>query len=59
VTRVALLVVLAAALAVAGCGRRGAPERPPIVGPTLPVDPSDPEGRQAPDRDFVLDPLLE
>ncbi len=53
----ALLVAVAAPLS--GCGRRGAPERPPIVGPTAPVDPAFPTGRQAPDRKFVLDPILQ
>ncbi|MEM8665531.1 MAG: lipoprotein [Pseudomonadota bacterium] len=56
--RTTILLALVASLVVAGCGRRGSPERPPIQGPATPVDPTDPTGRQAPDRDFVLDPIL-
>ncbi|WMS41029.1 lipoprotein [Acuticoccus sp. MNP-M23] len=52
-------LALALALSVAGCGRRGAPESPEITGPTAPVDPAFPQGRQAPDGKFVLDPILQ
>ncbi|MEO1102531.1 MAG: lipoprotein [Pseudomonadota bacterium] len=57
--RAAFLLALAAAIVLAGCGRRGSPERPPIQGPAAPVDPADPDGRQAPDREFILDPILD
>lgn len=58
-TRVCIALSLVAAMVVAGCGRRGPPEAPPIVGPTAPADPTRPDGRQVPDRDFVLDPILQ
>lgn len=60
-SRRALLAVLALSLALpaAGCGRRGAPEAPPIAGPSAPVNPAFPQGRQAPDQKFVLDPILQ
>ncbi|MEM8551613.1 MAG: lipoprotein [Pseudomonadota bacterium] len=58
-SRLVLLAALAVTLVVAGCGRRGPPEAPAIQGPAAPIDPTRPDGRQAPDRDFVLDPILQ
>lgn len=60
--RAALLVAaVAAAFAVASCGRRGAPEIPAEAATMdlVPADPAEPEGRQVPARRFVLDPLLQ
>ncbi|GAB5375030.1 MAG: hypothetical protein AcusKO_14920 [Acuticoccus sp.] len=56
--RLALVASLIAALIVGACGRRGAPERPPIEGPTATIDPVDETSLEVPDRDFILDPLL-
>lgn len=52
---------LAAALAVASCGRRGAPELPASAAsePRAPIYPTDPDSQQVPNRKFVLDPLLQ
>jgi len=55
------VVLVAAALVAAGCGRRGSPEPPPgqrAPAGTLPADPDRPNGVRAPDQSFVLDPLL-
>jgi predicted small lipoprotein YifL len=62
VIRAALIIAaLAAALASASCGRRGSPELPAEAASMdlAPVDPTQPQGRQAPDRAFVLDPILQ
>jgi len=62
VTRaVLLLAAMAAAGLVAACGRGGAPELPPEAAAVdfVPVDPTDPDGDEAPDRSFVLDPILQ
>ena len=58
---VLLPVALVAALTLAACGRRGAPQRPPEAAEAnlTPVDPREPSGEQAPDRSFVLDPILQ
>ncbi|MCF3932777.1 lipoprotein [Acuticoccus sp. M5D2P5] len=56
-----LLAAMAAALNVGACGRRGSPE-PPAATQSMkqvPVDPTDPHGTKAPDRSFVLDPILQ
>ncbi|MEM0906076.1 MAG: lipoprotein [Pseudomonadota bacterium] len=52
------VTALMIALLVAGCGRRGAPERPPIDGPSARIDPVDPGSREVPDNDFPLDAIL-
>lgn len=55
------VVLVAASLVVAGCGRRGSPEPPPgqrAPEGTVPADPDRPGGVRAPDQSFVLDPLL-
>ena len=51
----------AAAIAVASCGRRGAPELPASAAnePRVPVDVTDPQGTHVPNRKFVLDPILQ
>ncbi len=55
-----VLLLTVAALAVTGCGRRGALERPagPVTEPVTNADPGavNPEG---PERKFVLDPLID
>jgi predicted small lipoprotein YifL len=64
----AVAAVLIAGLAVAGCGRRGAPEPPPgavvaapdVLGEDDPItgrSPLDEDG--GPQRRFILDPLLD
>ncbi len=54
---VGLAVVLVATFALAGCGRRSAPESPPGVKPAAgSVDRGN--GIYAPPRKFILDPLL-
>ncbi|MBJ3777178.1 lipoprotein [Acuticoccus mangrovi] len=57
--RAALLLAMLAALA--ACGRAGSPEPPPGFNaiPRAPVDVTDPDGTTAPDRPFVLDPILQ
>ncbi|MEM9224635.1 MAG: lipoprotein [Pseudomonadota bacterium] len=57
--RSVVILAVMAAVVLAGCGRRGSPERPPIQGPSAPLDPREPDGRQVPERDFPLDPLLD
>jgi len=55
-----VLVLVAAALAVTGCGRRGALERP--AGPAAePVEQADPGAvnPEVPERGFILDPLID
>lgn len=54
-------VAIAVALASASCGRRATPERPASADamPRAPVDVTDPEGADAPDRKFILDPLVQ
>ncbi|WP_108658881.1 hypothetical protein [Acuticoccus kandeliae] len=56
-----LAAALITALGAAGCGRRGSPEAPPSTQstPRVPVDPTDPHGTKAPERSFVLDPILQ
>lgn len=56
-----LALALMVALSAAGCGRRGSPEEPAAGRsvPHAPLDPAEPLGPQVPDRDFVLDPLLQ
>lgn len=55
-----VLALVVTALAVSGCGRRGALDRPagPVAEPVAAAEPGvvNPE---APDRRFVLDPLLD
>ncbi|MEM8855797.1 MAG: hypothetical protein AAGD34_18990 [Pseudomonadota bacterium] len=54
-------VAVAVALTAGACGRRATPERPASAEsmPRAPVDVTDPEGQDAPDRTFILDPLLQ
>ena len=52
-----VLVVLAAALALSACGRRGAPERP-APGTFIMKQDEKPAPAPADDKPFVLDPLL-
>ena len=68
----AVIVVLVAALACAGCGRRGALEPPgtqdsaPAVGPEAILSPASPGATEppeaaraaAPEKRFILDPLI-
>ena len=69
-TRV-ILIALAASLLLAGCGRRGGLEEPgsdvepdPLFAPSLLAAPQSPGAQgpqpeaEAPDRPFVLDPLI-
>lgn len=58
--RAALVVALVLLLA-AGCGRRGGPAEPPLPPGVVavPVNPDVPGGATAPNRRFVLDPLLD
>lgn len=60
-SRLVLITCLIAATALSACGRRGAPERPdPPPGVNMaPIDPVEPEDGNAPDRKFILDPLLQ
>ena len=55
-----VLVLVVVALAVSGCGRRGALERPagPVAEPAASTDPGavNPE---APEKRFILDPLID
>jgi predicted small lipoprotein YifL len=55
------LVILLVALAVAGCGRRGAPNHPPLPAgvAAVPENPDVPGSRKVPDRRFILDPLVD
>jgi predicted small lipoprotein YifL len=58
---VAAGLVVAVAMSVAGCGRRGGLEFPPGSNPrenTVPANPDKPSGTRAPLEPFVLDPLL-
>ncbi len=60
--RVALLLAaFVSATALSACGRAGSPERPdPPPGVTLaPIDPIEPRDGDAPDKKFVLDPILQ
>ena len=54
------ILAISLALCLTGCGRRGAPEVPPGAAqqPRVPLDPRAPDGASAPDRPFVLDPLV-
>lgn len=56
-----VVVVVMAASALAGCGRRGSLEPPPDAAasrdPSIPMGKT-PKGHDVPDRDFFLDPLL-
>lgn len=58
---VAAAVVLAAAMTLTGCGRRGSLDPPPDAeasrDPSVPMGKT-PKGRDVPDRPFILDPLL-
>lgn len=60
--KVALMgLVLAAVLAVGACGRRGAPQLPACAAdePRVPLYATEPGGDEVPNRDFVLDPILQ
>jgi len=59
VRAVAVLAMLAVALSACQIGRRGAPERPPFEGPAAPVNADVRGSPDAPDRGFVLDPILQ
>ncbi|MEM7461158.1 MAG: lipoprotein [Pseudomonadota bacterium] len=56
-----VLVVIALAVAVSACGRRGAPEAPPDTSIISTDEAGNPLERrpEKPDRPFILDPLLE
>ncbi|HZV22114.1 MAG TPA: lipoprotein [Hyphomicrobiales bacterium] len=49
-----LILALSIALLLAACGRKGDLQRPPPP----PDVPKDAKGQPAPDRPFILDPLL-
>jgi predicted small lipoprotein YifL len=58
----ALVLGLAATVALSACGRKGPLEAPPYASTAVAGDPVD-EGGEAtppkPDKDFILDPLLD
>ncbi|MEM6848145.1 MAG: MmgE/PrpD family protein [Pseudomonadota bacterium] len=56
-----ILAAFASVTALGACGRAGSPERPaPPSGVTLaPIDPIEPGDGDAPDKKFVLDPILQ
>jgi hypothetical protein len=56
-----IALILAVAALAAGCGRRGAPEEPPLPPgvQAIPINPDVPGSATAPNRKFVLDPLLD
>lgn len=55
------LAILAVVLTLAACGRRAAPELPAEADTVPRVErfPNDPRSESVPDRDFVLDPILQ
>lgn len=57
--RAGLILLLAAALALSACGRRGAPQRPESNEPRVERFPHDPGSNTVPDRKFILDPILQ
>jgi predicted small lipoprotein YifL len=57
-TKVLVLAVVVAAVGLSACGRRGPLEPPP--GSAVAADPAaDPATPPKPDKDFILDPLLD
>ena len=59
--KAALVIVIAGALALGACGRRGSGEIPESAQglPTGERFPSDPNSTKVPDRSFILDPILQ
>jgi predicted small lipoprotein YifL len=58
-TQLALIFVLAAALGVAACGRKGPPEPPPITAPSGTPGANAATDPQPPNKRILLDVLLD
>ena len=57
--RAAVLVVLAEAIGLAACGRKGPLEPPPSAVSATAPEAEAPAAPPKPDKDFILDPLLD